>query len=519
MFDGLKSECYDVVILGGGLAGASAGLLIMRERPGARVLIVERGEAFNFKVGESTSEIAGYFLSQVLGLSNWLGREHIAKNGLRFWFNGGGNTALDRCVEVGSKLQVRLPAWQLDRSKLDAHVLELAVAAGCEVWRPATVTGVAVDGPGLHRLHIRRKGQADVNVETRWVLDASGKAAVMGRKRGTLEPLEEHPTNSLWCRFMGVGDLDGPAFAAAFPSVKKRIWTTRHNATNHITGDGWWAWIIPLQGGEVSVGMTYDRRIFSPPGGSIPERLKAVLGGHPVGAWLMQDAEPVVQDAHFYSQVAYRNAEVAGRNWMVVGDAAGFMDPLYSHGIDFIANTVVAARQIICRSLAGADTAVLEKEYAVGVPTAFMRWFYALYKDKYEYIGDAELMHASVLMDIGSYFIGPVRLTYMMGDEQLAKPFYDGAAGAGFARFMALYNRRLARIGAVRRELGLHGYRNTEGQRLLDSFQPDPSVLKQLRKGVGIWMRAEAATLWHRLTRQKSVTMPLPSAQTVSGSM
>ena len=78
---------YDVVIMGGALAGASMGILLKRELPDARILIVERSEAFSFKVGESTSEVAGAFLTRVLRLGSWLSREQIAKNGLRFWFN------------------------------------------------------------------------------------------------------------------------------------------------------------------------------------------------------------------------------------------------------------------------------------------------------------------------------------------------------------------------------------------------------------------------------------------------
>ena len=499
----VETQEYDVVIIGGALAGASAGLLLRREHPSVRVLIIERGEAFDFKVGESTSEVAGYFLSRVLNLGGWLGREQIAKNGLRFWFNGQGNTELKKCVEIGPKLQVRLPAWQLDRSRLDAHVLSEAVEAGCMLWRPATVTAVNVDGPGPHSLTVRRAGQPDVAVTASWVIDASGKAAVLARKRGTLVPLEAHPTSSMWCRFQSVGDMDSDEFARAFPCVKDRIWTTRYNATNHITGDGWWAWIIPLKGGEVSVGITWDRRIYTPPSvGSIPERLLAAMAGHPVAEWLLRGARPVEQDARTYTGVAYRSTEVAGPGWAMVGDAVGFMDPLYSHGIDFVGNTVTAVTRLVSADLRGECTRECLKDYSMGVPVAFLRWFRSLYKDKYEYVGDAELMHAALLLDIGFYFAGPVQLIHRMGHGELARPFYNGPIGGFVAWVMTLYNRRLAHIGRVRRRLGIHGYKNTAGQRLIPAgFSPDASVLRHVRRGLGIWLRAEVATVWHRLTR------------------
>ena len=114
----LMESHYDVVIIGGALAGASMGLLLKRARPATRVLIVERSEAFDFKVGESTSEVGAAFLTRVLGLGSWMAREQIAKNGLRFWFQKDGNTDFAACSELGPRLQVRLPAFQLDRSTL-----------------------------------------------------------------------------------------------------------------------------------------------------------------------------------------------------------------------------------------------------------------------------------------------------------------------------------------------------------------------------------------------------------------
>lgn len=503
---------YDIVIVGGALAGAGAGLLLRRAFPEARVLIVEKGTAFDFKVGESTSEVAGYFLSRVLNLGSWLSREQISKNGLRFWFNDGENKELNRCVEIGPKLQVRLPAWQLDRSKLDEHVLQLAVDAGCELLRPATIREISLNKQDSHKVTLKAADGTQRSVTARWIIDASGKTAFLGRQRKTLQPTEEHPTASMWCRYLGVRDLDGPDFATEFPCAKKRVWSPRYNATNHIAGDGWWAWIIPLQGGEVSVGITWDRRLFTPPeGGSISGRLSCVLSTHPLGKWLLQGAEAVEQDARWYGSLAYLNKEVAGPRWVCIGDAAGFMDPLYSHGIDFIGHTVCAAVEMISADLAGKDAAPLIQRYAEGYPEGYRRWFRSLYLDKYEYIGDAELMHAAVLMDIGCYFTGPVQLIYRLGTEELARPFYGGPIGNGFAMFMALYNRRLASIARTRRKLGLHGYRNLDGQRLIPGgFTPGAGVLKLVFKGIRIWLRAEVITLWHRLSRKPAVR-PVPA--------
>ena len=80
------------------------------------------------RVGESTSEVGACFLMRVLNLANHLGHEQITKSGLRMWFYRNSKDSFTRCAEIGPKHQTRLPAFQLDRSKLDEAVLLRAPA-------------------------------------------------------------------------------------------------------------------------------------------------------------------------------------------------------------------------------------------------------------------------------------------------------------------------------------------------------------------------------------------------------
>src|SRR5690606_39007812 len=114
-------------------------ILLLREKPDLRVLIIEKSAAFTRRVGEATVEISGYFLMRVLGLTQHLNQHHLSKNGLRFWFSNERTESLDQCSEIGGKYLSRVPSFLVDRSVLDEEVLRRADAMGATMWRPAAV--------------------------------------------------------------------------------------------------------------------------------------------------------------------------------------------------------------------------------------------------------------------------------------------------------------------------------------------------------------------------------------------
>src|ERR1051325_10073686 len=138
---------YDVVIAGGALAGASTAILLLREQPQLRVLIVEKNNAFGRRVGEATVEVSGYFLCRVLGLTQYLNEAHLVKQGMRFWFFNDECKTLEDCSEIGGKYLSRVPSFQVDRAALDEEVLRRARELGAEVWRSANAGKVRLN-PG-----------------------------------------------------------------------------------------------------------------------------------------------------------------------------------------------------------------------------------------------------------------------------------------------------------------------------------------------------------------------------------
>lgn len=497
----------DVLILGGSLAGASMGLLLKRAHPTCSVTIVEKSAVFKRRVGESTSEVGGCFLTRVLRLSQYLSQHQIVKHGLRLWFQKEGNDCPSRCTEIGPFFQARLPTYQLDRATLDQHVLDTAEAEGCAVLRPARSTEISLDGVGDNRVVVTTASGSRVTYRAKWVVDATGKAAVLARQHGTLEPLKDHAINSVWARFRKVRDLDGAEFARDHHDLARSCYVSRASATNHLMGRGWWCWLIPLKNGEVSAGVTYDPRYFQlEREGDLTQTLLAHLRKHPLGKWMFQNAEAVPQDTLAYTGLAYRNTAVAGPGWACVGDAAGFMDPLYSHGIDFIAHTVMTARGFILQSLRGeretAETAWqrYDKEYA----QCFRRWFDALYRDKYVYLGDADLMRAAFLLDIGTYFLGPVNFVYRNTETEFSRLPYHGPIGGVIARGMRFYNRRLVKLGQRRQAMGRYGVHNLDRRYLIKpGFAPGRAALRLFLKGILAWWKCEFQNVAYRLLPRK----------------
>ena len=492
---------YDVAVIGGAIAGASTAFLLKRKTPSLRILIIEKTEEFDRKVGESTSEVGACFLMRVLNLAGHLGHEQITKSGLRMWFYRDSNECFTRCGEIGPKHQTRLPAFQLDRSTLDEAVLQKAVSAGCELWRPAKVQILDLGGEGQNRITVRL-GEETRAITARWVIDASGRTALIARKLKLYRTLDAHPIHSVWARFRNVSDLDGADIWETAPNFTEPCWAMRQWATNHLMGYGWWGWLIPLKGGDCSVGVVYDGRIFQlPPGPNLGERLKNHLMSHPLGKKVLCDAHYIEKDVHAYSNLAYYSEQSIGDGWALVGDAAGFLDPLYSQGFDFISYTCCGIFEILSDALAGKDVAQARTRYNELYSKQFHTWFESVYRDKYYYLGDLELMTVAFYLDISSYFLGPVRQAYSRHPHRYSQLPYGGPIGQIFGRFMRCYNRRLSAIARRKMRAGTYGLANLDTRLFLPGFSPGPGSLRFMLAGIHKWMQAERKNLFLRRTR------------------
>jgi flavin-dependent dehydrogenase len=487
---------YDVVVIGGALSGAAAALMLLRERPDLRLLIIEKSPAFKRRVGEATVEVSAYFLTHVLGLMQHLNERHLVKQGLRFWFANSHARSFDECSEIGGRYLARVPSFQVDRSVLDEEVLQRARVAGAQLLRPASVQEVELNDGGAQRISLRADSGSQT-ITTRWVVDASGVACLLARANGWWRANEEHPTASVWARWRGVKDWDSYELAKKYPMWAKVCYGMRNTATNHLVGEGWWAWCIPLKGGDVSVGVVFDQRLVDwPEHGSLGQRLKDFLCAHPVGREILQDAEWIEGDVHLRRNLPYVSTTFAGDGFVLVGDAAGFLDPFYSPGMDWISFTATSAVEMILAERRGEGMTDRIAKHNRDFGVSYARWFEAIYKDKYEYMGDYELMRLAFLLDLGFYYVGVASQPFKRGADGLRETVFSTRPSVPFYHLMRFYNRRFARIARARRRRGTWGTRNHAHRFLFGGFTFARSSITPVLKALAGWAFLEIREGW-----------------------
>lgn len=509
---------WDVVIIGGALSGSATAIQLKQGQPDLKILVIERSEVFSRRVGESTVEVSSWFLMRTLGLTEYLNQNHLVKQGLRFWFANEQARDFDSCSEIGPKYTVNLPAYQVDRARLDEDLLSKARAMGITIWRPAEVKQVELHPGGQQTIHLKRDGE-ELSVTSRWVVDASGTARLLARKNKWTRPNERHPIASVWSRWKGVRGWDDAELCREHPAYANRCFGIRHTATNHLVGKGWWSWWIPLKGGDMSVGIVYDERLVTlPPGDSPIERMRSLLSQHPLADRLLADATHDEDDVHWRRNLPYSSTEMFGDGFALVGDAAAFMDPFYSPGMDWIAFSSASSVAVILKERRGElqpeDVTLLNDRLRL----SYNRWFEAIYQDKYFYMGDFELMRLAFALDLGLYYFGVVSQPFKQGQVGLETPPFTGPHTTLPFKIIRFYNRRLAAIGRRRLEKAEWGRLNAHHYQPFVSYRFNSVLIWRLLAGFARWGVLELKEGWRTwfapAPSAPAASVPEPSAST-----
>ena len=165
---------FDLVVLGGGLAGQTLARQVKRARPSTSILVTERHAhpvpESAHKVGESTVEIGSHYFSKVLDLEAHMKSCQLPKAGLRYFFARGNNEDVACRVEMGATFLPPVASYQLDRGRFENMLGEENVRLGVEFWDRCKAGKVTRDGDTLHAVLVR--DGHDITVAGRWIVDA-----------------------------------------------------------------------------------------------------------------------------------------------------------------------------------------------------------------------------------------------------------------------------------------------------------------------------------------------------------
>jgi hypothetical protein len=201
-------------------------------------------------------------------------------------------------------------------------------------------------------------------------------------------------------------------------------------------------------------------------------------------------------DVHFRRNCAYSSTRYAGDGFVLVGDAAAFMDPFYSPGMDWISFSASAAAALVDSCLSGRNVAERVARHNANFTASHDRWFDAIYRDKYYYMGDHELMTLSFRLDFGLYYLGVVARPFRQGRSALEIPPFAAPGAKTVSRLMALYNRRIAAIARSRMARGTWGRRNQGRYYGFISYELNRGLPYRVAAAVAAWIGLELREGW-----------------------
>ncbi len=307
----MGNDSYEVAIIGGGPAGSVAGALL--SRAGRRVVIVERDRFPRFHIGESLLPFSMKAFTR-LGLHEKFKRAGFMEKfggamfgacggeGVKFYFEDGFRSQTDR-------------SYQVTRAEFDKILLDHAAEGGAEVREETAVEAVHFSDDEV-QLQIRDKPSGQVEIRAQYVIDASGRNSVIGQHFKLKKNYEHLQKISIFAHYDGVLREEG----------------RDGTLTRMVRAIDRWFWHIPLTEDRTSIGVVLDSRVYKETKLGPEDFLEQAISEQPLLKERMEHAERV-SAVNVAADFSYRNSRLAGDRWLLAGDAAGFIDPVFSSGV------------------------------------------------------------------------------------------------------------------------------------------------------------------------------------------
>lgn len=313
VFNAASNESYDVVVIGGGPAGATLSTFLQRR--GHRCLVLEGSSFPRYHIGESLIPHTFGTLDRLGLLEKLKGSHFPEKFSVRFVSESGSES--DPFYFTETLTGDRARTWQVERSEFDELCLATARESHVDVRMDTKVERVLFDGSRAVGVRTHPHGGASYDVRARVVVDASGRATVIGSQLGLKRPVAGLKKASLWGYYAG---------------AKRNSGVDAGETTIFMRPQREWFWFIPLPDDIVSVGLVgAPESLFGESSPIETTFLREVDQCGPLSDRV--DGAERRGPVRGIRELAYRNTRVCGDGWLMVGDAAAFLDPIYSSGL------------------------------------------------------------------------------------------------------------------------------------------------------------------------------------------
>lgn len=306
---------YDVIVIGGGPGGSTVATLLARA--GRKVLLLEKEKFPRFHIGESLLPYNRGLFEELGVLPDLRAAGFIRKFGAQFHL-GNGSKATAFVFRQG--VFTREPeAIQVERARFDDLLLRHAARCGVEVHENTTVSRFrppSPDQPEVIEVDASHDNGPSRTHRARWLIDASGRGNLTGNQEGLRRPHPRLQKLAVFGHFAGVHVDDGPTGG---DTVIVRL-------------ENKWFWLIPLAADRVSVGLVIDRSEVQASNETPEAIFRRFTESSPVMRHRMANARAVTP-LQTTTDFSYSNERLTGPRLLRVGDAAGFMDPIFSAGV------------------------------------------------------------------------------------------------------------------------------------------------------------------------------------------
>ncbi len=427
----------DVVICGGGLSGLTLAHQLARRAPQLKVRVLEKLAGplpvAAYKVGESAVELGSEYLLRELELGPHLRDEHLPKMGLRFWLGAAREPDLTGRTEFGPKQAPAVPSLHIDRGVLEQHLRDSLPSSITLEEGVNVVKAVLGKGGGAHSVQYVTRGGELRQVDSPWLVDAMGRRRLLQTQLGLQEDAR-HGCSSAWWRVEGLQDVSRMLAAERGGHAGD---VERWMSTNHLMGDGYWVWMIPLGSNCMSLGIVADQTAHPISGyNSIEKATEWLRVNEPSLAKLLEGA--IVKDFHGLKNFSYWSRQIFSVDrWACSGDSAVFADPLYSPGTDLIAISNSIICEMILADHAGGLRSIDVDAYNRLVLSDIGENALMLYRDNYRTFESTRVTVAKTHWDTCYYWAFPCSLFFSGRLDPSAVAAYNPLA----QRFLSLNGR------------------------------------------------------------------------------